>query len=147
MDDHFPSTDLSTYDNQTFLYLSEFITFVFDLLQLLYIRRIIILNSKANVFVHYKPLDHDENNRLDHEAQNNNNGNIFKRGSSIVAAMKERYHRISGHEQHNHDQDAIDKHLQDIDSEAEDQFLAENAAAAAAALPRDEGYKFNPNGD
>mmetsp|Transcript_28509 Transcript_28509/g.39256 ORF Transcript_28509/g.39256 Transcript_28509/m.39256 type:complete len:462 (+) Transcript_28509:45-1430(+) len=101
----------------------------------------------ANVFVHYKPLDHDENNRRDHEAQNNQNNNILKRSGSLLTAMKERYQRISGHEQHNHDQDAIDKHLQDIDSEAEDRIAAMEAAAAAAALPRDEGYKFNPNDD
>eukprot|EP01036_Dinobryon_divergens_P025323 gene25323-33854_t len=90
--------------------------------------------SYANVFIHYKPLDHDENNRRDHQPKV-----ADSKGRSLVTlkAMKERYMMIGGHEQSNHEQEAIDRHLQDIDNEVQ-QLKRE-------ILTKDRDYKFNPN--
>jgi len=50
---------------------------------------------------------------------------------------------IQGHEQNNHEQEAIDKHLQDIDSEIRN---VDQGADKRAMIPKDPDYKFNPNG-
>jgi len=75
----------------------------------------------ANIFVHYKPIDHDENNRLDHlppgTSPNEEGVRSLRTGTVTLPAMQDRYRKIGGHEQSNHEQDAIDKHLKQIDSE------------------------------
>lgn len=102
---------------------------------------VLLFFHQANVFVHYKPLDHEENNRRDHEPKQAASSSSSSSLAAItLQAMKERYMRIGGHEQNNHDKESVEKHLQDIDSELE--------RANAQILPslKDPNYKFNPNG-
>eukprot|EP00597_Dinobryon_sp_UTEXLB2267_P003932 CAMPEP_0170074378 /NCGR_PEP_ID=MMETSP0019_2-20121128/11679_1 /TAXON_ID=98059 /ORGANISM="Dinobryon sp., Strain UTEXLB2267" /LENGTH=372 /DNA_ID=CAMNT_0010284615 /DNA_START=359 /DNA_END=1477 /DNA_ORIENTATION=+ len=77
----------------------------------------------ANVFVHYQPLDHMENNRIDREraSSDNNHNKNGNKVSSLVRSMAERYAKIGGHEQGNHEDHIISKHLKEIEEEEEEE--------------------------
>lgn len=66
-------------------------------------------------------MDHDENNRLDHlppgTSPNEEGVRSLRTGTVTLPAMQDRYRKIGGHEQSNHEQEAIDKHLKQIDLE------------------------------
>lgn len=90
--------------------------------------------------MHYKPVDHDENNRLDRlglagvEARGEVS-NMRGKGSQTLPAMLDRYRLIGGHEQGNHDPETLERHLQQIDKEKR---LSGNN------VPAQRKYEFSP---
>jgi ankyrin repeat protein len=79
----------------------------------------------ANIFVHYVPIDHDDNNNYDpiiHPELKN----TIKKNKNIKPLDKK---NIGGHEQDNTHEDAIEKHLMEHDNEVKkkkDLFLNNN---------------------
>jgi prolyl 4-hydroxylase len=87
----------------------------------------------ANVFVHYEPLDHAENNAKVAAKKNANMPinfmdadkdymkNKMKRKLNHAHTGEEDHldHSIGGHERHNHDYETIRRHMDQIDKESD----------------------------
>ena len=82
------------------------------------------LNGKfyANIFVHFEPVDHEEMNRRDRGLASEATDRSF---------LSKTRKFISGHEQHNHDEEDIDKHRQDAFTDGQTDL---HAAAAKGDL-------------
>lgn len=78
----------------------------------------------ANLFVHYQPIDHEEVNARDRQlaeaAKNKNALSFFGINSNKqykAPTVSRRAAKIGGHEQDQHDEEDIQKHLDQIDAE------------------------------
>jgi Ankyrin repeats (3 copies) len=77
---------------------------------------IFFLLAQANIFVHFKPVNHDENNekdlvdRLGQKAKGFAD-TLFHGVKKVIGG------NIGGHEQHNHDLDEIRRHQREIEGE------------------------------
>lgn len=66
------------------------------------------LNGKkyANIFVHFKPIDHDE---MNHKDAAHRRGQSSHQSPSILSKL------MGGHEDSNHDEDTLNRHREDAD--------------------------------
>lgn len=91
----------------------------------------------ANVFVHFAPVDHFEQQKLDEKLREERAKHPIKSpdvireeneaAKEIEAALKVlKGKRIGGHEQSQHDEEVINKHKQDIRNENSKKVLDEN---------------------
>ena len=76
---------------------------------------------QANIFVHYKPLEYDE--RVERFQESLNKGDsvsVAREKARPIASV--RGQKVGGHEQDNHDEETLKRHMADIDREEEEKL-------------------------
>ena len=71
----------------------------------------------ANIFVHFKPIDHDVINEVEMAARSKGITTTMSDGVKRLFTRQKPVEKISGHEQSNHDADEIRRHREDIEAE------------------------------
>jgi len=88
----------------------------------------------ANIFVHFKPVDHDSINEEELVSRRNKNSLTAAMGDGLKKLFNrgQPEKKIGGHEQSNHDEAEIRRHKERLQAEAEGADAEEVAEAAAA---------------
>lgn len=102
---------------------------------------------QANVFVHFQPVDHEAMNQHDVEEAlkpkkkidgiTSHITNMLFPARDAKKVMPQRKGNIGGHEQDNHDEEHVQRHMDEIDREHKAAAAQHAAAAAAAQLRKD----------